>query len=279
MGPDHQAPPAFERLRSGLARVAYQPSLVAGLREWLEDGLVETVRAAEAGGKVPVVLDRPGPAAPDEVRAALAGAAFRLAVTTGTLDGDGGDVLEVFGADPRWGAARRRASVLSPATRAALTAEVGARSEVLARDWGGLPPSWLPRTSVRAALPLAGGRILLTGTADLVLGRPSTGVASTCVVMVGPTAPDRLVTDRLALLETLRTGAPPFATAGYGVLDGALRVDAVSRSVLVRAVHDVLEQAEGTRNGSGTDGRVAPAAAPPARHRPAPAAPVLSVAA
>ncbi len=90
-------------------------------------------------------------------------------------------------------------------------------------------PAWLPRTDDRVAIPLAGGRVVLRGTFDLLVGAPLPGTATLCAVGLttgGRWAEARTALHYLALLETLRSGTPPFrlallhSSAGrYGVED------------------------------------------------------------
>ncbi len=79
-----------------------------------------------------------------------------------------------------------------------------------------LQPSWLPRTGDRVAVALAGGRVVLHGTFDLLIGTPAVGAASLCAVgltTAGPWARARQKLQLLALLETIRSGVPPFRLA------------------------------------------------------------------
>ena len=90
-------------------------------------------------------------------------------------------------------------------------------------------PGWMPRTNDRVAIPLAGGRVVLHGSFDLLVGLPQPGTASLCALGLstsGPWARERRSLHYLALLETLRSGTPPFrlallesATGRYGVED------------------------------------------------------------
>jgi hypothetical protein len=87
----------------------------------------------------------------------------------------------------------------------------------------------MPRTNDRVAIPLAGGRIVLHGVFDLVVGLPHPRTASLCALGLstgGPWAAARRSLHYLSLLETLRTGTPPFrlallesASGRYGVED------------------------------------------------------------
>jgi hypothetical protein len=87
----------------------------------------------------------------------------------------------------------------------------------------------MPRTDDRVAIPLAGGRVVLHGVFDLLVGLPHPGEASLCALGLTtgrPWAWERRSLHFLALLETLRSGTPPFrlaliesATGRYGVED------------------------------------------------------------
>jgi hypothetical protein len=88
---------------------------------------------------------------------------------------------------------------------------------------------WLPRTNDRVAIPLAGGRVVLSGVFDLLVGAPVPGTATLCALGLttgGRWAQARTALHYLALLETLRSGTPPFRVAllhsalgRYGVED------------------------------------------------------------
>ena len=90
-------------------------------------------------------------------------------------------------------------------------------------------PGWMPRTDDYVAIPLAGGRVVLHGVFDLLVGVPQTRTASLCALGLstgGPWDRERRSLHYLALLESLRSGAPPFrlalfesATGRYGVED------------------------------------------------------------
>ena len=92
-------------------------------------------------------------------------------------------------------------------------------------------------------VPLAGGRVVLSGVVDLAFGGPAGDRASVCVVEIK--SGRRRIDHRgdlhfYALLETLRSGAPPFRIATYYTRTGELDVEAVSDDVLVGAVQRVL---------------------------------------
>ena len=88
---------------------------------------------------------------------------------------------------------------------------------------------WMPRTDDYVAIPLAGGRVVLHGVFDLLVGVPQAGTASLCALGLstgGPWARERRSLHFLSLLQTLRSGTPPFrvallesASGRYGVED------------------------------------------------------------
>jgi len=92
-------------------------------------------------------------------------------------------------------------------------------------------------------VPLVGGRVVMNGVVDLAFGGPAGERASVCVVELK--SGRRRVEHRgdlhfYALLETLRSGAPPFRIATYYTRTGELDVEAVSEDVLVDALQRVL---------------------------------------
>jgi hypothetical protein len=123
----------------------------------------------------------------------------------------------------------RRCEALDGQERMALTERVAAHARHLADLVPRLAPGWMPRTDDRIAIPLAGGRVVLHGVFDLLVGLPRPGTASLCALGLTtgrPWAWERRSLHFLALLETLRNGTPPFrlaliesATGRYGAED------------------------------------------------------------
>jgi len=227
------------------------PGLAGGLRAWLEDGVAAI--DGRLGDRVePVVVDRRalepgpwsggGPITATVVRGAMVGALFGQVVLTGQLGDPVGDGLA--GLD-----ARGRADLvaflrgLPGAERRALEQVVRRQATMMATQWATVAPGWQPRVADRLTVPLAGGRVVLRGIADLVLGTPSDGRASICLVDVrsgDPQPGHRRYRGFLALLETVRSGAPPFRTATYYPASGDAQVDEVTDDLLAGAVDDVL---------------------------------------
>jgi hypothetical protein len=127
------------------------------------------------------------------------------------------------------GAGVREIETLSASARTALAETLALHARNLTELVPRFAPGWMPRTNDRVAIPLAGGRIILHGVFDLVVGLPQPRTASLCALglsTTGPWASARRSLHYLSLLETLRTGTPPFrlallesASGRYGVED------------------------------------------------------------
>ena len=123
----------------------------------------------------------------------------------------------------------RHIEALAGPARSALSDAVSLHADHLLALVPRLASGWLPRTDDRVSVPLAGGRIVLQGVFDLLIGVPAAGQASLCAMAVstgGPWPKERRSLHYLALLETLRSGTPPFrlallesASGRYGVED------------------------------------------------------------
>jgi hypothetical protein len=231
-------------LRGGAAtRPRFDPGLAGGLRAWLEDAAYGVV-ASRGDGSGPLVLgtrrllgtatggwgddfeaDRTG----DELLVgALVHALFRQLVNVGTIGDPWADARDALAAEGSDEVVERIESVAGT-ERALLAETVASHATQLAGLVPRFAPGWLPRTDDRIAIPLAGGRVVLHGVADLVVGVPQPGVASLCILGLttgGPWARERRSLHFLALLETLRSGTPPFrlallesATGRYGIED------------------------------------------------------------
>ena len=240
------------------ARPRFDPGLAGGLRAWLEDAAYDVVAARgehapplflgprqllsphdEQGGAGHdwVAGDRGDGTAPDHsgggandrvLLSRLVQALFRQLVHTGEVHDPLADALDALRATGDE-ATVRRAESLPEGARAVLAETLA----VHARNLSGLvprfAPGWMARTNDRVAIPLGGGRIVLHGMFDLVVGLPQPRTASLCAVGLssdGPWAVARRSLHYLSLLETLRSGTPPFrlallesASGRYGVED------------------------------------------------------------
>jgi hypothetical protein len=127
---------------------------------------------------------------------------------------------------------------LAPADLAELSAEVDRQASALARRWPTLSPCWLPRTRQTLRAPLAGGAVSLVAQVDLAIGRPAPDRASVGIVELrsGYRRPGHAADLHFcALVETLRTGVPPFVVATYYSRDGELDVEPVDGELLLAA--------------------------------------------
>ncbi len=251
-------------LRDGSERRPhFHPGLGGGLRAWLEDGASELVgtrgegapplflgprllwegppswsgpATAAAGAAVGVKVDdaaaviHTDPYPMHVVQSCLVRALFRQIVTTGRAPGDPMvDALDALRVDPGSLGMVRHIDGLEQERHAALAASLSIHVAHLLNLTPRFAPGWLPRTDDRVAIPLAGGRVVLCGVFDLLVGAPVPGTATLCAVGLttgGRWAQARMALHYLALLETLRSGSPPFrvallhsAVGRYGVED------------------------------------------------------------
>jgi len=235
----------LELLRTdGVARVPSWAGLAGGLRAWLEDAAYDAVRARGEEAP-PVVLGarqllgpaaavheaadprtgqraaagacEPDPPDDDVVLARLVRALFRQIATVGTLDDPLHDACDALRADGGGsGAVLRRIESLTPAERHALRETLGAHASRLMELLPRPEPDWRPRTDERVAIPLAGGRVVLHGVFDLLVDAPEgPGRARGALALStdGAWGRTRRSLHYLALLETLRSGAPPCRVA------------------------------------------------------------------
>jgi hypothetical protein len=225
------------------ARPRFDPGLAGGLRAWLEDAAYDVVAAR--GDHAPALFlgprqllgshdERRGGAVRDEtvsdglVLSRLVHALLRQLVHTGEIADPMSDALDALRASGDDGEVRR-IEALPVAARAGLAETLSVHARNLIALVPRFAPGWMPRTDDRVAIPLAGGRVVLHGVFDLVVGLPQQRTASLCALGVstgGPWAAERRSLHYLSLLETLRSGAPPFrlallesASGRYGVED------------------------------------------------------------
>jgi hypothetical protein len=260
-------PPALllSRLRGeGQARPEVDPGLAGGLREWMEDRLGSVF--SNLGDDVPQVrvtkqalnevllceahaisADRPSRKITHELaRGVLVDALFRVWVTTAQLEDPWEASLAAVAAtgDEEIAAFVER---LPEPSRRRLAEEVGEHALTITSTWPVPNSSWLARTQESIEVPLVGGRVVLAAVVDLVLGAPSSGQASVCLVEVKSGArrlEHRADLHYYALLETLRSGASPFRVATYYSLTGELDAEQVAEDVLIGTLQRVVAGAE-----------------------------------
>ena len=210
-------------------RPRFDPGLAGGLRAWLEDAAYEVVAAR--GEHAPALLLGPrqllGPPSDhhehggqdhlsgEVVLSRVVHALFRQLVHTGEIEDPLADALEALRVGDGEEVVHHVESLPSLA-RSALAETVAAHAANLRSQVPRFAPGWMPRTDDRVATPLAGGRVVLYGVFDLIVGLPQRGTASLCALGLAIGAPwawHRRSLHYLALLETLRNGAPPFRLA------------------------------------------------------------------
>ncbi len=171
---------------------------------------------------------------------ALVDVLFRQLITVGFIDDPVADGLSALAVDRRNHRLVAWIGGLSDPDRRELENEVRRQADDLARRWPRLEPGWFPRTGVRLRTGLADGTVILSARADLAVGRPAGDRAS--VALVDVTSGARHRTDRtgrrfMALVEALRSPAPPFVVATYYTRTGELDVDPVTDELLEAAAH------------------------------------------
>ena len=190
----------------GTARPRFDPGLAGGLRAWLEDA-AWSVTSSRDDDQSPLVLGprrllgtpsgswrllaRPDGSADEGQEAThltrrLVHALFRHLVTTGSITApltEALDALAASGVDD----VVDRVRALGPGSRAALEDVLAVHARHLQALVPRFAPSWLPRTDDRIAIPLAGGRVVLRGVFDLLVGTPcrSRGLAVRARVVDG----------------------------------------------------------------------------------------------
>jgi len=255
----------LERLRAdGASRPAVDAALAGGLRDWLEDGLAPGVEARgdaaepvrvskEALNQVLVceahlVAARRAPRVPtvELVRGSCVDALFRQWISVGAVGDPWDDALSALEVDGDRDGVASFARALTGPRRQALEAELAEQVAQIQAHWSVPSPAWLARTQERLEVPLCGGRVVLAGVVDLVLGGPPEERASVCLVELksgGRRLEHRGDLHFYALLETLRSGSPPFRIATYYSATGELDDEAVGDDALVSALKRTLEGA------------------------------------
>ena len=259
----------------GRTRPHFDPGLAGGLRAWLEDAAFEAV-SARGDGAAPLVLgprrvlgstggtgvasEGDGAGEGDDrvpsdelVLSRVVHALFRQLVNVGTLDDPLDDALEALRAEgERSGELVRHIEGLAGPARVTLSETVSLHADHLMALVPRLASGWLPRTDDRVSVPLAGGRIVLQGIFDLLIGVPAPGQASLCAMGVstgGSWPRERRSLHYLALLETMRSGVPPFRLALLESASGRYGVEDVREEHLVAmASHVAAWLGGGTRD-------------------------------
>jgi hypothetical protein len=174
---------------------------------------------------------------------ALIDVLFRQLVTVGASDDPMADGLAALAVDDRQRSLTEWIEGLPAVDRAELRSEVERQAEGLARRWPPLEPGWLPRTQQAIRAPLAGGAVERSARVDLAIGRPAVDEASVAIVEVKSGARRAQHSADLhfyALIETLRSSAPPFVVATYYTRTGELDVEPITEELLSAAARRTL---------------------------------------
>jgi hypothetical protein len=130
-------------------------------------------------------------------------------------------------------------AALDPNEQATLRDELRSFGEALVARWPLLPSGAWPRVQERIAVPIADGRVVLSGRLDLVLGGPRPDAAGGAVLDVKAGAmrlDDRQDAGFYALVESLRQGVPPAVSGSYYLRTGEADLDEVDDVFLEAAV-------------------------------------------
>ncbi len=265
-------------LRDGSGRrPRFDPGLSGGLRAWLEDAASELAAArgedagplylgprllwgTSAAAAAPASSIAADPFPLEVVTSCLIRALFRQLVTTGRLGDPLTDALDGLRVDPDRVAMVRWIDEMSEQARTALSVTLVPHVAHLGNLTPRFAAGWLPRTGDRVAIPLAGGRVVLSGVFDLLVGAPVPGTATLCALGLttgGRWAQARTALHYLAVLETLRSGNPPFRVALLHSALGRYGVEDVREEHLRAIVSHVvlrlseLAHAEAANSGSG----------------------------
>jgi hypothetical protein len=243
----------LERLRGSIkTRIRVDPELAGGLREWLEDSLAPTAESeGSSSGIIRIEKESFGSGPPAQRRAtynqsvdSLVRCLFRQWITSGVIGDPMQDAIDALSISGDPDGILELVSGLDALTRSRLDEEVSRCASRIVRTWPDLNPAWLPRTKERITVPLCGGRVLLGATADLLIGAQATTEASVCIVLVEASRSVHLSKEGrrfCALLETLRSGAPPSRVATYSAATGELEVEAVDEHLLVAALLSTID--------------------------------------
>jgi hypothetical protein len=190
--------------------------------------------ASEFGSRMPTVPLACG---------AMVDALFRQLITVGSIGDPMTDALAALSLDDRQRELVSWIECLPVADRGELRAEVELHADGLLRRWPTLDPAWLPRTQEAMRFGLAGGTVELSARVDLAIGAPATKWASVAIVEVKSGV--RRIEHRAdlhfyALIEALRSAAPPFVVATYYTKTGELDVEPVTDELLFGACRRTL---------------------------------------
>ena len=224
----------------------------ATLRAQLELGVSEILGGADADPPVVITARSLRPSSHgtdlhDGARARLRGALVTVLARLHAVGAPVGhaydDAVAAWRAEGPPADLAARFDSLDADERARLATDVTAHHVTLVRALGEVPASWTTRTTQRASLRLAQGRVLVRDVVDLVIGSTHSAVAEV-VLLDLTTAPLGEGAERAlryhALVETLRTSVVPLRSAVLSSATGELWLRDVDDELLARAADDLL---------------------------------------
>ncbi len=133
---------------------------------------------------------------------------------------------------------------LDEAERAELRSEVSNRVTAFLECWPPLKREWRPSMEAPVRVEVAGGRIVLSGKVDLVLGRAAGNVAGKVLVDLKTGRLAAAHRDDLryyALLDTIRIGTPPRLVATYYLDQGRFTPEPVTVAMLESTIARIVD--------------------------------------
>lgn len=126
--------------------------------------------------------------------------------------------------------------------RGELEAEAARRLALFRDSFPPLPRRWAPQPELRLRAHLCGGRVVLAGAPDLVLGRSRRLIVDLKSGGAWPEYPEDL--RFYALLLLLRTGVPPYRVATFFLESGTWQAEDVDEDVIERAADRLVGAAQ-----------------------------------
>jgi hypothetical protein len=126
--------------------------------------------------------------------------------------------------------------------RAELLMDASRRVSLFRDSFPPLLRRWAPQPELYVKVVLAGGRVVMSGAPDLVLGRTRKLVIDFKTGRAWPEHPEDM--RFYALLLLLRTGVPPYRVATFFLDSGEWQSEDVTRQTLDRAVDRVVDTAQ-----------------------------------
>ena len=223
-----------------------------GLRSLLEDGIFEIIGAQKLDSPLVVrtstlhqrfATTDLAQSTPGRIRGVLIGQLLRLLSVGMSIDHAFDDAVTAWRAEVGTGELLEQLDALDGDDRARLATDLEAHCVTMMRALGEIPARWMPRSGVRATQRLAGGNVVLRDVVDLMIGTPTSDVASIALFDV-TTSPLGEGAERSmryhALMQTLRTSVMPLRTCTFSSATGEIWIRDVDYELLARSVDDVL---------------------------------------